>query len=412
LVYKQHVIWRKLVMALNRVLVVGAGVMGSSIAFNLARMRAGEVVVLEKKHVAAGNTAKSSGLVRLHYTNEPEARLAYFSYLWFRHWDEMVGGHCGFVATGFLRLVHPADVERLRANVAMLQRVGVNTYLVDRQEIVKLEPRFSNADVELAAYEPDSGYADPPATAYSFMSAARDLGAQLKQGVAVKKIVLREGRAVGVETEEGLLEADAIVLATNAWTPGLLEASGLSLDIAIVPERHRVGVVGWPEPMGRPHLTCIDGIQNMYFRPETGDLTLVGTGAAQPHVDPDNYDEGVEPSFMAEVAEKISYRVPRLAEGQARRGIAGVYDMSPDSKPLLGPMPGVEGLYVAAGFSGTGFKLSPAVGVGMAELVVKGKAQTVDLEPFRLTRFAEGKPLVGQYEYRGGVREPKDAWLT
>ncbi len=399
-------------MALNRVLVIGAGVMGSSIAFNLARMGAGEVVVLEKKHVAAGNTAKSSGLVRLHYTNEPEARLAYFSYLWFRHWGDMVGGHCGFVSTGFLRIVHPADIERLKANVAMLQRIGIDTYLVGPQEIAELEPRFANRDIELAAYEPDSGYADPPATAYSFMTAARELGAQLRQGVTVHRIVLRENRAVGVETDQGLLEGDAVVVATNAWTPRLLEASGLKLDLTIVPERHRVGVVGWPEPMGKPHLTCIDGVQNMYFRPETGDLTLVGTGAAQPGVDPDNHDEGVEPSFMEEVAEKISYRLPKLVEGQARRGIAGVYDMSPDSKPLLGPMPGIEGLYMAAGFSGTGFKLSPAVGVAMAELVVTGKAQTVDIYPFRLTRFAEGKPLVGEHEYKGGTAEEKDAWLT
>ena len=163
------------------VVIIGAGVNGASLAFHLTRMGVRSVIVLEKRVAASGATGLSSGLVRMHYANEVEARLAWNSFPYFRHWDDIVGGDCGFTETGFIRTVAPKNNEKLRANVAMLQAIGIDTCLITPAELRDLAPTIWSEDLELAAYEPHSGYADPTATTLSLLRAAREDGAQLRQ---------------------------------------------------------------------------------------------------------------------------------------------------------------------------------------------------------------------------------------
>src|SRR5260370_12961052 len=159
------------------VIVVGEGVVGFSLAFRLARAGA-KVRVFDKGGICAGMSARSGALVRMHYAFAPEAELAWKSHRYFRHWDAIVGGRCGFVQTGFAVVVDERNRERLIANVAMLRRVGVDTEIVTAMELKKLEPEVFVEDLALAAVEPQSGYADPVATTESFAAAARKLGAE------------------------------------------------------------------------------------------------------------------------------------------------------------------------------------------------------------------------------------------
>ena len=192
------------------VIVIGAGVQGASLAFHLAA-RGASVIVLERSSVAAGATGRSSGLVRMHYDLLAETRLAWASFPYFRDWAERVGGECGFTRTGFLRIEPASGADRLRANVTDRQALGIATSVVDAEEIRRIAPGLEVDDDEVAAYEPDSGYADPSGTASGFMRAARDRSARLVQGAEVTAITVQGGRVTGVETTRGSFAAPVVV---------------------------------------------------------------------------------------------------------------------------------------------------------------------------------------------------------
>jgi sarcosine oxidase subunit beta len=379
------------------VVVVGGGVMGCSIAFHLAE-RGVEVLVLERGTVCSGMTARSGAVVRTHYTNAPEASMALAGLGYFRDWRERVGGWCGFTVTGAVVLVGPDDGERLRRNVAMLRGVGVDTEVATPAELGAEHPELDLRGVGLAAVEPASGYADPVATTFAFASRAVDLGARIRQGVGVRALRVVGDAVVGLDTTDGVVGADAVVLACGPWVDPLARTAGF--ELGITPERAQIAFVPRP-PAARRHPVVIDGVLGTYFRPHGGELTLLGVEAGHQlgveaiDAEVEGYDHGV----VAAALRRLAGRVPSFAGASFARGHRGVYDTSPDSRAVLDAAPGVAGLFVAGGFSGTGFKKAPAVGACMAELITNGRARTVDLHPFRLGRFAEGDPIVGD-EYR------------
>jgi sarcosine oxidase subunit beta len=379
------------------VVVVGGGVMGCSIAFHLAE-RGVDVLVLERGTVCSGMSARSGALVRMHYTNQPEARMALASLGYFQDWRERVGGWCGFTVTGAAVLVGPGEGQRMRRNVAMLRAIGVDTETVDPADLAADHPELDLDGVELAAVEPGSGYADPVATTFAFASRAVDLGARIGQGVAVRGLAVAGDRVVGVDTDDGRVGADAVVLACGPWVDPLPPTAGFELGIS--PERSQIAFFRRPRA-ARRHPVVIDGVLGTYFRPHGGELSLLGVEAGH-HIGVEAIDrevEGYDQQVVAPALGRLAGRVPAFAGAPFARGHRGVYDTSPDSRAVLDAAPGVGGLFVAGGFSGTGFKKSPAVGACMAELVTLGAAATVDIHPFRLGRFAEGDPIVGD-EYR------------
>jgi sarcosine oxidase, subunit beta len=380
-----------------RVVVVGGGVMGCSIAFHLAE-RGVDVLVLERGTVCSGMTARSGAIIRTHYTNAPEARMALAGLAYFRDWRERVGGWCGFTVTGAAVLVGPDDAERLRRNVAMLRGLGVDTEVATPEELAAEHPELDVGGVGLAAVEPGSGYADPVATTFAFASRAVDLGARIRQGVTAHAIRVAGGRVTGLETSDGEVGADAVVLACGPWVDPLARTAGFQLNIA--PERAQLAFFRRPDG-ARRHPVVIDGVLGTYFRPHGGELSLLGVEAGH-HVAVDAVDAEVESydrGLVGPALRRLAGRVPAFAGAAFARGHRGVYDISPDGRAVLDAAPGVDGLFVAGGFSGTGFKKAPAVGACIAELVTEGHASTVDIHPFRLSRFAEGDPIVGD-EYR------------
>jgi sarcosine oxidase subunit beta len=372
--------------------------MGASIAFHLAQRRPGRIVILEKDHAGQGASGRSSALIRMHYTFPPEVELALRSLEVFRDWERIVGAPSDFRRTGFVRIVPEAELERLRENVAMQQRLGVNTHLVTRDDLRKIAPDWALDDVPLAAYEPDSGYGDGAGVANGFLARARELGVEYLPRTRVLRLFAGSGRISGVATPDGELHAPVVIAAAGQWTVPLLRTIGVAVPIET--ELHETVVVVNPPEMTPRGPACIDSISCTYFRSDAHDKTLVGGFYGRRGVDPDDFPQHAGQDSLAELVRAASRRVPALERAGILRGITGVYDMSPDSRPLLGPVSGVAGLYLCAGFSGMGFKISPAVGMVMAELVLDGRARTVDIRAFRPSRFEEGQPIRAPFEYR------------
>jgi sarcosine oxidase subunit beta len=372
------------------VIVVGGGANGTSTAYHLAARGVRSVLLLERHHLGAGATGKSGALVRMHYTNEAESRLAFESLKIFREFRNIVGGDCGFEPIGFLQMVAPGLEAALERNVARQQRLGIGTQVVSRDRVRDLLPGSRVDDIGAAAWEPDSGFADPNATTFAFAEAARRLGATIETGCEVTRVVTERGRVVGVETSRGRVDADTVVLAPGAWAAPLLKPLGL--DFGLQPHRIQITIFRWPAGFDTHHCAVIDATRDSWFRPEGTAATLIGVELGVGNADPNAYDEGVDPEFVATCREALSARLPVFADATMRGGWAGMIMMSPDGRPIIDQIPSVAGLYCMLGDSGTSFKTSPAIGRCLAEWVVDGKPKTVDLTPFRSTRFAEGKP--------------------
>ncbi len=274
--------------------------------------------------------------------------------------------------------------------MARQQALGIGTEVVSPDRVRDLLPGSRVDDIGAAAWEPGSGFADPNATTFAFAEAARRLGATIETGCEVTKIVTERGRVVGVETSRGRVDADAVVLAPGAWAAPLLEPLGL--ELGLVPHRIQVTIFRWPAGLDTRHCAVIDATRRSWFRPEGSAATLIGVELGVGHADPNGYDEGVDPEFVATCRDALSARLPVFADATMRGGWAGMIMMSPDGRPIIDQIPSVGGLYCMLGDSGTSFKTSPAIGKCLAEWIVDGKPKTVDLTPFRAARFAEDRP--------------------
>ena len=381
------------------VIVVGGGINGASIAFNLAKEGL-KVALIEKDFIAAGPTGRSSAIVRQHYSNEVTARMALRSLRIFQNFDDAVGGDPDYHQAGFLLAARPEDVEQLKANVALQQAVGINTRVVSPQEVKELEPHVSIEGIAAAAYEPESGYADPAAATTAYAQRAKKLGTSLHLGTRVGSIRVEEGRVTGVETDKGAFQAGAVVVAAGPWTPLITETIGIQLPIRA--SRHQVATYKRPDEFDR--LMVYAGFADeVYIRPETGQLMLVGSiepeEAEDEIANPDSFNERVDFDIVADFSERVAHRYPVMERGTSAGGWASLYDITPDWHPIMGALPGVEGLYCAAGTSGHGFKLGPAVGEMMADLIVNGEKDEADISMFRFERFVKGGGVESRYEY-------------
>jgi sarcosine oxidase, subunit beta len=371
------------------VVVIGGGANGTSLAFHLTLLGARNVVLLERRQLAAGATGKSGALVRMHYTNEAESRLAHESLKVFRHFGEIVGGDCGFEGVGFVQLVGHAYADALRRNVERQQRLGINTRAITPAEVREILPGCETADVGAAAWEADSGFADPAATAFAFAEAARNRGASIETGVEALRVLTVGSRVTGVETTAGRIEAPTVVIVAGAWSSTLL--APLGLDYGLAPHRIQVSIFHWPAGFTQRHPAVIDAIHKAWWRPEGRASTLIGVELGVAHGDPEKFHEGVDESYVAGCRAALAARWPRFAEATMRGGWAGMIMMSPDGRPIIDRV-GPEGLWGMLGDSGTSFKTSPAIGRCLAEWILTGTSTTSDLHPFRASRFAEGRP--------------------
>jgi glycine/D-amino acid oxidase-like deaminating enzyme len=380
------------------VAIIGGGVTGLSTAYHLTRRGVRDVVVLDKGAVASGGTGKSSACVRQHYSTAETCRMIRYSLDFFQHFGEHVGGEsCGFRHTGYLLGVDDKMRAPMEASVALQRSIGIDTRLVSPAEMRELEPRLRIDDLVAGCYEPGSGYCNPVETAQGFARAARAAGARVLEDMPAVGLILDGDRVRGVRTPGGDILAPVVVNAAGLWSARVSAMAGVPLPIHVC--RHRISIVAWPEADRRPHPMVYDFVTNIYTRPELGEHILVGgldADESRDAVDPDAYKEGVSLDESTDALARVSHRFPVLEDGRIARGYAGCFDVTPDWHPILDRV-GPEGYHVAAGFSGHGFKLSPAVGHMVAALVTDGPSGHPDLPTFRLARFAEGKPIRGTY---------------
>jgi len=373
------------------VVVVGGGVHGASVAYHLARRRAGRVVLVERKFLASGPTGRSSALVRRFYAMDFLTRTGNASAQRFQRWaDDVGGGDPGFRQVGILWLAAEDRAANLRENVRRARGLGVKVDLLTPGELKTLLPAINADDLAVAAYEPESGYADASSTTNALAASARELGATIVQHVPVEALLVAGNRVTGVRTAGGDIQAPTVVVCAGLWAPGLLAPLGITVPIA--PTRHQMCFFRRP-PGFETHPGIIDRPSGTYMRPETGNLTIVGLSAYREVVDPDEYNEGADAQEVMRNAELIANRFPVMEHGLSMGGYSGVYDVTPDHEPVLGPIPEYQGLHADFGWSGHGFKHSPAIGDIMAESVLEGRAAGWDLKPFRWSRFRDGDLL-------------------
>ena len=377
-------------------IIIGAGIHGASLAYHLT-LHGIKPLILEKKFLAAGATGRSSGLVRMHYDLELESRLAWISYDYFKHWPDRVGGESGFVRTGFMQFVKPESTDSLQANIRMQQKLGIPTLLIDGKEVGRLAPQLFCEDIQFAAYEPESGYADPSSCTQAFIDRARERGAGLIQDCEVLGLLIEGNKIQGARTSQGEYSAPVVVNAAGPWADKIGKMVGLNLPVDTW--QHDTMFIRRPADLSDDHPSVIDFPNSMYFRPETGGLTLVGLEDATPKGEaPDDDTERAKPGFVERAIDRICKRIPGMDQGSLHSSHGGYDGITPDQRALLGKA-GPEGFYLDCGFSGTGFKIAPAVGACLAELIVHGKSETADITPFVFSRFESGVLLKGDEPY-------------
>ncbi|MBJ7332617.1 MAG: FAD-binding oxidoreductase [Solirubrobacteraceae bacterium] len=349
------------------VLIVGGGITGLSLAVHAAR-RGMSVTLCESGPLGGLSTQRSGALVRTHYVDPSSARLALRGLRDFEDFAGTYGGPAGFVATGFVYVPEPG--EPLRERVAMLQELGVETSVVDGDEMHALDPALDLSDVDEVAFEPCSGFADPAVTCATLASAARAAGAELRPGTAVASLLHADSGVAGALLADGsMVEAGATVLCAGAFSPALAAPVGASIPI-----RPTAVKLAFIERRVASHLTVIDAPGGIYLRPDPSGATLVGrrTWTDEPLASASAPLPEVDEAFVSEARELLAARLPSAAGAAVVSTRAGMLDMTPDGLPLVGPS-SVDGLWLCCGWSGTGFKTGPAVGDALAAWIDTGE---------------------------------------
>ena len=380
------------------VVIIGGGVIGLSIGFRLAHKRIGEVVVVERNFICSGTTGQSGAIIRQHYSNDFTASMARDSLAIFRNWtDEIGGGDVRFAQTGVLVLTGPEFEPAVRQNVALHQSLGIDSRVVGLDELREIEPRICVEGLASACWEATAGIVDPVETVHALAAAFKRAGGTLHERTEVAEILRAGDRVAGVRLATGdAIAAPVVVNAGNLWGARLM--AGFPYELPLVASRHPMAWLKRPDDFGPRHPVVLD-LQTMGYLIPRGGATLSGsllTHADDLSVDPDGYAKGVSNAEIARFAETAAKRVPPLGDSVMQGGWAGIYDESLDAHPVLDECPGVNGLFIALGFSGHGFKLSPVIGICMANMIENGKSAAPELRPFRATRWAEGAPIVAR----------------
>ena len=381
------------------IIIIGGGIMGCSSAFQLGQ-RGLKVVLLEKSGLGNGSTGRSSAIIRQHYSNEITARMALHSLRIFQNFKDEVGGDAGFTQSGFLVLTPEKDLEGLQANVELQRSVGIQTDILDHDVIVERWPFLEASDLVAAAYEPESGYSDPSLTVNSFAQAAMRSGVEFQLDTEVFGLLIESEVVHGVKTSRGELQAPIVINCAGPW--GARVASWAGVDVPINPCRVQVAFFRRPSGHEAAHPIVADFTHASYWRAETGGLTLVGLidpSEQDNVVDPDAYKEQSDLEFVADVGDRLVRRYPAMEHSASTTSYAALYAITPDWHPVMDELIPNSGLFICAGFSGHGFKLGPAVGSMVADMVTGQDQSGLERTLFRLGRFQDGEPVAGRYEY-------------
>jgi sarcosine oxidase subunit beta len=369
------------------VVIVGAGIMGVSTAYHLARRRAGHIVVIERDGVCAGSTALASGGIRHQYANRIGVELTLRSIESYEGFEDEFGVNPRFRQHGYLILVTTeAEHAQAERNVALQRGLGVDVSLLSPAETRRRFPWLVTDDLRGATYSPRDGYADPYLATTAIAARARELGVTIRTGCEVTGFVRRPDAVEGVVTASGPVAAPVVVIAAGAWSGMVGRLAGV--DIPVTPLRRSKFITAPFAFEAIPDATpfVIDPYQGISIRRE-GPGILLGIGRRDAA---GSFSTALDWGLAEPLVERAVRRAPALADAQLMRTWSGLYEMTPDQTGIVSAVPGVAGLHVVAGFSGHGFMHGPIAGQLMAELILDGKASTIDARPLALDRFARG----------------------
>jgi sarcosine oxidase subunit beta len=370
------------------VVIVGGGCMGASVAYHLARRGVTDVVVVEREQMlGTGSTGRNAGGVRHQFSNEANIRLSLESIALLERFADEVGQPIDFHQDGYLFLLaRDSSVDTFRRNVALQRSLGVEVQWLDAGEAERLAPGLDAAGVAGATFCARDGIADPNGVTMGFAKAAQAAGVEVARDTEVTGVRVERGRIAGVETTRGAIETRTVVNAAGPHARQIGRMAGV--DVPVEPYRRHIfiaaapaGEAAWRVPASR--IMVIDFDTTFYFHREGAGL-LFGMG------DPDEtptFDTTVQWDFLPQVIDVAVQRLPALADASISHAWAGLYEVTPDANPIIGPAPGVEGLFLINGFSGHGFQHSPAAGRILADVIAE-RDPHFDLAPFDLRRFA------------------------
>ena len=384
-------------------LVIGGGLEGLAIAWSLAARGETDVLVVERDSLCSGMTGKSSGVVRCHYGTQSLAAMSWYGVDVFERGTQLFGDDMGFRQCGYVVGVGDDDVDALKANIAMQQELGIEVDILGHDAVAELWPGINTDDFAAFAYEPRGGRGEAYTTGMAFAAAARSLGVRIRQSTPVASLLARtDGSVYGAVLADGSeIHAATVVLATGPWAPAL--GATVGVDIPVRAQRAQIVLVdqGSPTP-NVPVLSDLVGLQYICREPNAELLVGNSDHSGPEFVDPDTYPNRADASAIETVIAKLGHRLPGMPDPRITTTYGGCYDVTPDYNPIIGPSP-VDGLFLATGFSGHGFKISPAVGRLVADLLVDGATDLpgVTARDFRYSRFAEGDLLTSPHPYTG-----------
>lgn len=368
------------------VVVIGGGVIGTSIAYHLAAAGVPDVVLVERDELAAGSTSKAAGGVRAQFSDEVNIRLGARSLEAFARFGEELGHDIGLHRTGYLFLLStPEEVATFEASVALQNSLGVPSRLIDPAEAQRLNPLITTEGLLAAAYSPDDGHCTPEAVVHGYAAAARDLGARVLRRTEVTGIEQSRERITAVHTTLGRITTGAVICAAGAWSKAVGAMAGV--DLPVRPLRRQIAVTeALPgRPPGLP--MTIDFHTTFYFHPEGPGLLI---GMSDPDERP-GFATDTHDRWIPRLVETMERRAPSLLELRRTGGWAGLYEETPDHNALIGEASSVSRFLYATGFSGHGFLQGPAVGEVVRDLFLR-RVPFVDVTPLSAGRFAADAP--------------------
>ncbi len=381
------------------VVIVGAGIAGASLAFFLVE-RGLRVIVLERGTPASGGTGLSAAIVRQHYSTRLMARLALRSVRLFQSAQQRLGRDAGYRAVGYYFLSPPDALARTLVNLQMQREIGINTTLIGPADFAARLPWLNADGVAGAAFEPESGFADPVTATNAFLDSAVERGANVRTRCPVRSL-LREGhRITGVETDHDAIVADWTVNAAGPWSALLAASAGLPMTMRTVREQDTVWEVRPDRPM--PHQSVSNAVDAIYIRPLGERRFVVGRGFPKVYtdVDPYNFKQTVDDDFVHDIEERMTLRLPGFISARLVHSYAALYDVTADWYPYVGPRKGIVGYADFCGGSGHGFKIAPAIAEELAGWIAEGKVAE-DFCNLSHDRVADGALFIQSY---GGNR--------
>ena len=374
------------------VVVLGGGVMGASAAYHLALRGVRDVLLLEsQRFFGQGATGKCAGGIRYQFSTAINVRLSQLSLPMLARFEAETGQAIDLRYPGYLLLATTeGNVAEFQRNVALQHSLGVPTEWLDGDEVRRRVPQLAAGDVLAATYHAGDGLADPNGVVAGYISAGRRLGVRAFTDAPVTGIEVEGGRVVAVQTPLGRIATEMVVNAAGPWAGVVGQMAGVDLPIVAV-RRQMLTTTALPE-LAADFPFVIDFARSLYFHRE-GDGVLTGMSNPGQAV---GFDESVDDDWELTHLEAAVARLPLLARAGRRAHWAGLYEVTPDAHPIIGRVPEPDGLVVVSGFSGHGFMHGPIAGLLVSEIVLDGRAHTLDIDQLGYERFA-ARRLVTEY---------------